>query len=154
MKSKWYVTAIMVAAVVFNLFAAASMAQTSDIDDHRDCAYCGMDRKAYGFSRMLIQYQDGAVVGVCSLHCAMIELDANPGRAVQALLVADRDTRIMIAAEKAIWVMGGKKRGVMTERAKWAFQSKAAADEFIKANEGTTVTWAEVQAAAREEIVK
>jgi copper chaperone NosL len=41
-----------------------------DIKEHRDCIYCGMDRKAYGFSRMLIRYDDGTAVGVCSVHCA------------------------------------------------------------------------------------
>ncbi len=43
-----------------------------DIDAHRSCASCGMDRKAYGYSRMLIQYEDGAMVGTCSLHCAVV----------------------------------------------------------------------------------
>ncbi len=55
----------------------------NDIDDHRSCGNCGMDRKAYGFSRMLVQYEDGTVVGTCSLHCAVVELDANPGKTVK-----------------------------------------------------------------------
>jgi nitrous oxide reductase accessory protein NosL len=154
MKQKWHVKVIAAVAMMVSLLATTTMAQASDIDDHRDCAYCGMDRKAYGFSRMLIRYQDGAAVGVCSLHCAVTELDANPGRAVQAMLVADRDTRAMIEAEKAVWVMGGKKRGVMTGQPKWAFQTKAAAEAFIKEYEGKIVTWAEVLAAARAETAK
>lgn len=125
-----------------------------DIDDHRSCGYCGMDRKAYGFSRMLVQYEDGTVVGTCSLHCAVVELDANPGKTVKILLVADRDSRTLLDAEKAIWVMGGKKRGVMTEQPKWAFQSKEGAEAFIKANGGKIVTWAEAVAAAREEATR
>lgn len=125
-----------------------------DIDDHRSCNNCGMDRKAYGFSRMLVQYEDGTVVGTCSLYCAVIELDANPGKAVKALLVADRDSRTLLDAEKAVWVMGGKKRGVMTEQPKWAFQSKEGAEVFIKANNGKIVAWAEALAAAREEAIR
>jgi nitrous oxide reductase accessory protein NosL len=125
-----------------------------DIDDHRSCGNCGMDRKAYGFSRMLVQYEDGTVVGTCSLYCAVIELDANPGKTVKALLVADRDSRTLLEAEKAIWVMGGKKRGVMTEQPKWAFQSKESAEVFIKTNGGKIVTWAEALAAAREEATR
>ncbi len=124
----------------------------NDIDHHRSCGNCGMDRKAYGFSRMLVQYEDGTVVGTCSLHCAVIELDANPGKTVKTLLVADRETRTLLEAEKAVWVMGGKKRGVMTEQPKWAFQSKEGAEAFIKVNGGTSSTWAEALAAAREEI--
>ena len=138
--------------VLFSVASATVLAQ-SDIDNHRDCGYCGMDRKAYGFSRMLVQYEDGTVVGTCSLHCAVIELDAHPGRPVKSLLVADRDSRTLLAAEKAVWVMGGKKRGVMTERPKWAFHSKEDADVFIRVNGGTIVTWAEALAAAREDAV-
>lgn len=136
--------------LLFCATGAAVLAQ-DDINDHRSCINCGMDRKAYGFSRMLIQYEDGSAAGVCSLHCAVVELDANPGRKVKALLVADRDTRTLINAEQANWVMGGGKRGVMTQQPKWAFQSKDGAEAFIKANGGKLVTWAEALAAAREE---
>ncbi len=126
----------------------------SDIEDHRSCARCGMDRKAYGFSRMLVQYEDGAVVGVCSLHCAAVELDANQGRTVKALIVADRDTRMLIDSEKAIWVIGGAKRGVMTQLPKWAFQTRAAAEAFIKSHGGKIAPWAEALAAAHGELVQ
>jgi copper chaperone NosL len=125
-----------------------------DIDAHRSCASCGMDRKAYGYSRMLIQYEDGAMVGTCSLHCAIVELDAHKGRKVKSLLVADRDSRALIDVERAIWVMGGGKRGVMSQLPTWAFQSQAGAEAFIKANGGKIVTWAEALAAAREELVQ
>jgi hypothetical protein len=126
----------------------------NDIVEHRSCVNCGMDRKAYGFSRMLVQYEDGAVVGTCSLHCAVIELDANAGKTVKALLVADRESRTLLEAEKAVWVMGGKKRGVMTPRPKWAFQSREDADVFIKENGGKIATWAEALAAAREDAAR
>jgi hypothetical protein len=110
-----------------------------------------MDRKAYGFSRMLIQYEDGTEAGVCSLHCAVIELDANKGRTVKALLVADREDRKLIPAERAFWVIGGSKRGVMTQRPKWAFSTPAAAEIFVKTYGGTIITWNEALGAARED---
>lgn len=145
-----------VSILTFILFCMAgriTFAQ-SDIEDHRSCAYCGMDRKAYGYSRMLIQYVDGTLIGVCSLHCAVVELDANQGRAVKTFLVADRDTRTLIDAEKAIWVMGGKKRGVMTQQPKWAFQTKSDAEAFIKTNGGKIVSFEEALTAARKELVQ
>jgi nitrous oxide reductase accessory protein NosL len=151
MKQRFIVSVF--AFILFCLTGTDAFAQ-SDIEDHRSCAHCGMDRKAYGFSRMLVQYEDGAVVGVCSLHCAVVELDANQGRTVKALLVADRDTRTLIDAEKAIWVLGGGKRGVMTQQPKWAFQTKAAADVFIKTNGGKIVPWAEALAAAHGELMQ
>ena len=125
-----------------------------DIDGHRSCIHCGMDRKAYGFSRMLVQYEDGSSVGLCSLRCVVVELDANPKRTVRAILVADRTDRILIDAEKAVWVMGGVKRGVMTTRPKWAFATKAAADKFIEEYGGSIVTWSEALAAAREDLAQ
>jgi copper chaperone NosL len=144
-------------ASMFLIGALLFLSRTSalagdDIDKHRSCVFCGMDRKAYGYSRMLIQYEDGGSSGVCSLHCAVVELDTNKGRAVKALFVAERDSRILIDAEKAVWVMGGKKPGVMTQRPKWAFASPAAAGAFIDTYGGKIVTWSEAFAAAREEV--
>ncbi len=139
--------------ILFGITGMSVLAQ-SDIEVNRNCANCGMDRKAYGFSRMLIQYEDGSEVGVCSLHCALIEINAHQGRKVKALLVADRNTRTLIDTEKAVWVLGGKKAGVMTIRAKWAFASKNAADKFIASYGGKIVSWDEALAAAREDLAK
>ncbi len=151
-KKRSVVIAIFVALLCWSV--AVSVTAQSDIDEHRDCAYCGMDRKAYGYSRMLIQYADGTTAGICSLHCAVRELKENPGRAVKTILVADRDTRILIDAERAVWVMGGDKRGVMTERPKWAFQTRAAAGAFIGKYGGTIVSWKEALAAAQDEVAR
>lgn len=152
LKRKFAVIAVLT-VVLINIAEMHVLAQ-DDLDVHRSCAVCLMDRKAYGYSRMLVQYEDGAVKGVCSLRCAVVELEANHGRTVKSLLVADRDSRELIDVERAIWVMGGGKRGVMTQQPKWAFQSKDGAKAFIKANGGKIVTWAEALAAAREELVQ
>ena len=145
---------IVVLTLVLVGMAEMNVLAQDDIDAHRSCTSCGMDRKAYGYSRMLLQYEDGAVVGTCSLHCSIVELDTNHGRTVKSLLVADRDSRALIDAERAIWVMGGGKRGVMTQQPKWAFQSTAGAEAFMKANGGKIVTWAEAVAATREELAQ
>jgi len=141
-------------ACLFMVMLVSTAQAAADIDDiaaHRDCAHCGMDRKVYGFSRMLVEYADGGQVGLCSLHCAVTELDANKGRPVKVLLVADRDSRSLLAADKAIWVIGGKKRGVMTQRPKWAFATESAARTFVKSNGGTVIGWPEALKAAQEE---
>jgi nitrous oxide reductase accessory protein NosL len=132
------------------LFTSTARAQgQDDISSHRECTECGMDRKAYGFSRMLVVFADGKEVGVCSLHCAITVTDRNKEKKVKALLVADRNTHDLILAEKAIWVLGGKKRGVMTMRAKWAFTTPDAAQSFIDEYGGTIVPWEDALAAAR-----
>lgn len=137
----------LIACITFPLSARAD----DDIQEHRSCVRCGMDRKAYGYSRMLISYRDGGKSGVCSLHCAVSELASHPERTVASMLVADRDTRLMIDPEKAFWVMGGKKRGVMTGQPKWAFDTEAAARAFIADNGGVMASWTETVAAARSE---
>lgn len=132
--------------------ARVAFSTQDDIEQHRSCTVCGMDRKAYGFSRMLIRFEDGESAGVCSLHCAVIALNAQPSRKVASLLAADRDTREMIDAETAVWVLGGKKSGVMTRVPKWAFRSEIGAENFIRAYGGAMMPWAEVLMAAREEL--
>ncbi len=135
--------------VLLSLFVSVVCAD-SDIDQNRDCKHCGMDRKAFGYSRMLVEYKDGRKVGTCSLHCVVTELNGKNGEVI-SIKVADRDTRKLIDAEKAVWVIGGNKRGVMTMRAKWAFASKAAAQKFVDANGGKIAAWSDALAAAQED---
>ncbi len=148
---------MMAVAVVIALllsFTGTKAFAQDDIDAHRSCAFCGMDRKAFGYSRMLVRYDDGSEVGVCSLHCAVIELEANKARRVTALLVADRNSRTLLEAEHAFWVTGGSKRGVMTEHPSWAFSTKDAAEAFIKEYGGTLTPWTDVRAVARDEVAR
>jgi copper chaperone NosL len=144
---------LFLAIAVIGIYPGALSAQ-EDITAHRSCIHCGMDRKAYGFSRMLVHYDDGSSVGACSLRCVVVELDANPGRTVKMILVADRTERTLIDAMKAVWVMGGVKRGVMTSRPKWAFSSLASAEAFVGNYGGAVVTWDVALAAAREDLAQ
>src|SRR5512145_2018455 len=111
MKAKQGALVVLLAAALAALGWGTGLAQ-DDIRQHRACSICGMDRKAYGYSRMLIHYRDGDSAGICSLRCAVVELDRKPGREAASLLVADRDTRRLIDAQKATWVVGGRKPGV------------------------------------------
>jgi len=135
------------------LLAAGALASgQEDLPLHRECSYCGMDRKAYGFSRALVRYQDGSEVGTCSLHCAVTELDAHSDKALKALLVADRDTHQLLDAATASWVMGGRKRAVMAARPKWAFATPEAAAAFVRDHGGEVIDWPRALAAAREDV--
>lgn len=138
------------AAILLSLPAMSAFADT-DIDQHRDCKQCGMDRKAYGYSRMVVEYKDGKKVGTCSLHCAVTELNNRKDGEIISFKVADRNTHKLIDAEKAVWVIGGKKRGVMTMRAKWAFTAREAAQQFVAVYGGMITSWNEALAAARED---
>ncbi len=138
-----------IAAMILSLVTLTAIAET-DIDQHRNCRHCGMDRKAYGYSRMLMEYKDGTRVGTCSLHCVVTELN-NKGGEVVSIKVADRNTRQLIDAEKAVWILGGKKRGVMTMQAKWAFATREAGQQFVDTYGGLITTWNEVLTAAQKD---
>ena len=54
------------------LTGAFAFAQ-QDVDKHASCKYCGMDRKMFAHSRMLVVYEDGSELGACSLHCVAVD---------------------------------------------------------------------------------
>ena len=105
---------------------------TDDIIKAPSCPLCGMDRNKFNFSRVFIVYDDGATFGACSLHCAAIDMAVNIDKGPVEIWVGDYNTKGLIDAEEAFWVIGGKKMGVMTKRAKWAFGTKQAAEQFIQ----------------------
>jgi copper chaperone NosL len=96
----------------------------ADIDTHAACQHCGMDRKMHAYSRMLLVFDDGSEVGTCSLHCVAVDMALNIDKVIKSMKVADYNTKNLIDAEKAIWVIGGSKPGVMSKRAKWALEKK------------------------------
>jgi nitrous oxide reductase accessory protein NosL len=121
-----------------------------DVKASPNCKYCGMDRHRFAHSRMVIEYDDGTQVGVCSLHCAAIDLSLNIDKTPKTIWVADYNTQMLIDAEKAAWVMDPAKPGVMTRTAKWAFAAKEDAAQFIKANGGNPAVFADCLKAAYE----
>jgi len=137
------VVAVLAAVMVFGILTVPAIAQ-EDVKQSPSCKYCGMDRQKFDFSRMLIEYEDGTSMGVCSLHCAAVELALNIDKTPKAIKVGDFGTKSLIDAEKASWVIGGTKAGVMTKRGKWAFEKKEDAEAFIKTNGGELTSFDEV----------
>ncbi|MDY0039609.1 MAG: nitrous oxide reductase accessory protein NosL [Desulforhabdus sp.] len=95
------------------------------------CQYCGMERADYGHSWVIIEHEDGTECGLCSVHCAAIDMALHTDKPVKKITVGDYNTKKQIDAEKAYWIIGGDLPGVMTARAKWAFESRAEADSFM-----------------------
>lgn len=114
-----------------------------DISKYGSCKYCGMDRHKYSHSRMLVVYEDGSELATCSIHCTAVELAVNIDKNVKKILVADYNTKKLIDAETAFWVIGGNIPGVMTKNAKWAFEKKEDAENFIRKNGGKIATFEE-----------
>ena len=97
---------------------------------------------------MVIEYDDGTSLGACSLHCAALDLANNIDKTQKFIGVGDYNSKKLIDAEKAFWVVGGAKPGVMTGNPKWAFETKLAAEKFMKENGGVPANFDEAMAAA------
>ena len=130
----------------------ATAHQEADIAADKSCKYCGMDREKFAHSRMVIEYEDGSSVATCSLHCAAVDLANNIDKTPKSIKVGDFRSRQLIDAEKAVWVIGGSKQGVMTKNAKWAFAARDRAEAFIKENGGRIATFDEAVKAAYEDM--
>lgn len=119
---------------------ADPQANVNDIEKYPKCPYCGMDRKQYHHSRMLVQYSDDIADGTCSLHCAAISLSLNVDREPKALWVGDNaaagDTKPLVDVDKATFLIGSKLPGVMTANSKVAYGSEDAAKAAQAANGG------------------
>ena len=114
-----------------------------DIQEHPACKYCAMNRQHFAHSRMLIEYGDDSSFGACSLYCAAINLAVNIDKAPTSIQVADYNTKELIDAEAAYWVIGGNRPGVMTQAAKWAFRKKWEAKTYMAKNGGSLATFEE-----------
>jgi nitrous oxide reductase accessory protein NosL len=140
---------------IFLLLFSASLAfagDRPDIEKGPSCELCEMSRDKFSHSRALIEWENGTETPVCSLNCAIAKLDPEPALKVKRILVADHDTKELVDASKAFWVIGGSERGVMTKEPKWAFASRESAEKFIKNNGGEMSSWEDARNRARQDI--
>ncbi|MDX9884065.1 nitrous oxide reductase accessory protein NosL [Thauera sp.] len=132
--------------------AADPQPQVDDIAKYPKCPYCGMDRKQFHHSRMVVHYGDDLADGTCSLHCSAVSLSLNIDRDPKALWVgdnaADGDVKPLVEVEKASFLVGSKLPGVMTARSKVAYGNVDAAKASQAANGGEIVDFDQALLAA------
>jgi copper chaperone NosL len=138
--------------IVFLLLWGSFLFAYEDVEKHKNCPYCGMSREQFAHSRVLVTYDDGSEVGLCSLHCAAVELSLRLDKIPKSVQVGDYNTRKLIDAEQAAWVLGGGRPGVMSRNAKWAFATKEDAGAFIAGNGGTLAAFDQAMKAAYEDM--
>lgn len=101
------------------------------------CRYCGMERAKFSATRHLIHYEDDAVDGTCSLHCAAIGLSLNMDKMPKAIWVGDAgaegDLKPLVDVDKAFYVVDPSKPGTMTRVSNAAYADKAKAEAAAKA---------------------
>ena len=118
----------------------------------QSCSYCGMYKSKFEHSWVKIVHDDGSVTEVCSIHCAAIDMALHTEKTILKITVGDYDTKKQIDADNAFWVIGGDRMGVMTARAKWAFETKDGADNFMQEHGGRPSNFREVIKAAFEDM--
>lgn len=123
-----------------------------DIKAHPKCDYCGMDRRKYAYSRVLLKYSDGSEAGLCSVHCAGLDLALHPEKEPVRILVGTYDGGRLVDAGTAVWVLGGTKHGVMSIRGKWAFEKKEDAWVYIRGFGGSVTDFRNIMRAAFEDM--
>ena len=111
-----------------------------------------MYKSKFEHSWVKIVHDDGSVTEVCSIHCAAIDMALHTEKTIQKITVGDYDTKKQIDADNAFWVIGGDRMGVMTARAKWAFETKDGADNFMQEHGGRPVNFREGIKAAFEDM--
>lgn len=127
------------------------LAAETKVEAPDSCVQCGMNRTKFGHSRMVVTYADGSSAGTCSINCVVTDQEKSKGKTAKSYQVADYNSRKLIDAKSAAWVIGGSKHGVMTAVPKWAFADKKDADAFIKANGGKPATFDEALKATEKE---
>jgi hypothetical protein len=143
---------IFMAVILLCLFVAGWVFAQEDVKKYPSCKYCGMDREKFSHSRILIEYDDGTTEGMCSLHCAALDLAIHIDKTPKSIGVGDYGSKKLIDAEKASWIIGGNKMGVMTRRAKWAFEKKEDAEKFKAESGGDLATFEQAVKAAYEDM--
>jgi len=138
-------------SVLCLLSIGAAVGAADTVENPKSCQQCGIDRVAFAQSRMVVVYADGTNFATCSLHCTVTEMREHKGKQVKSLKVADYVTKELIDVRSATWVVGGKKPGVMTSLAKWAFARKEDAQKFVGANGGRLTNFDEALELALKE---
>ena len=148
MKKGLFFVTLLVASL---LLSGITLAQ-DDMKKHAACKYCGMNRTQFAHSRIFIEYEDGSTEGTCSVHCSAIDFELNIDKTPKTIYVGDYNTKQLVDVERAIWIIGGNKPGVMTKRAKWAFARKEDAEKFRSENGGDLATFDQAIKAAYEDM--
>jgi copper chaperone NosL len=114
--------------------AADSKPLDNELDKHPKCPYCGMDRKEHHRARMMVQYSDDLVDGVCSIHCLSLSLGVNIDREPKMIWGPDYgsavEPRPLVPVEKLTYLIGADLKHAMTKRSKHSFASLDVAKDF------------------------
>ena len=115
------------------------------------CPECGMTLPMF-YKTNHAATVNGKVKQYCSIHC--LAEDLQKSTKFTEIKVVDVTTLKFIPVEKAIYVVGSRKKGTMSAVSKYAFAKKADAEAFAKANGGKVTDFNGALKAAKAEFAK
>ncbi len=128
-------------------FSKAEILQTGPTKMY--CPKCGMTLPMF-YRTNHAATVDGKVEQFCSMYCLVEEMNA--GKKVTDVKVVDNTTLKFIPVEKAFYVVGSSKPATMAKKiSKYAFGTKAAAEEFAKKFGGKVMSYDEALAIAKKD---
>ncbi len=122
------------------------------VEPPEECVSCGMNRTTFAQSRMVVTFGDNSSAATCSVNCAVQVMGEKRGKMLKSAQVADYDSRKLIDARTASWVIGGDRRGVMSPVAKWAFADRKGAEAFIRKHGGVLTSFDDVLKETEKEL--
>lgn len=126
-----------------------------DLQEHPECALCGMDREAFAETRHLLEYADAANVGTCSIRCAAVQLIQGGFPGPSRVLAADLSGRGPVPPLRDVeylhYALDPSRGGTMSPRSKRAYLSKKDAAASL-GEEGRVIGFAEAVREALGEV--
>lgn len=114
------------------------------------CPSCGMNLVKFYKTSHVAKQKDGSTHQYCSIHCLVASDDISKS----GIKVVDVKSLKFIDVSKATYVVGSSKKGTMTMNSKYAFGTKADAQDFAKANGGKLMSFSEAAKAASSDSAK
>ncbi len=108
--------------------------------DQKWCPLCSMNLKMFWKTNHWLTFADGKEVGYCSIHCASI-VHKKKGREIKGWKAVDYDSKKLIDARKAFFLIGSDLPGTMTATSKLAFASREVAERYQKKHGGSVGTF-------------
>ena len=123
----------------FVLTSAFLLFSAVQAEEQKWCPLCSMNLKMFWKTTHWLTFSDGKRVGYCSIHCASKIYQERPTE-IDQWEVADYDTKTLINAHKAYFLMGSDLPGTMTPVSKLAFASQDVAKRYQREHGGTLGT--------------
>jgi len=106
------------------------------------CPLCGMNLNVYRQTCHRLYYDDGRIIGYCSIHCAAIDYRKHKNQ-VAKIDVADYVSKKFVPVENAYYLVGSDLPGVMTVVSKKAFSFLEVAKKYQEEHGGEIVRFAD-----------